>query len=46
MQATGLGKLRPNVLLMGYKNDWTTSLKKDLDMYFNTIQYVVFYLTV
>lgn len=38
MQATGLGKLRPNVLLMGYKNNWTSSLKKDVDMYFNTIQ--------
>ncbi|XP_065206857.1 bumetanide-sensitive sodium-(potassium)-chloride cotransporter-like isoform X2 [Planococcus citri] len=37
MQATGLGKLRPNVLLMGYKNNWTTSSKKDLDMYFNII---------
>lgn len=41
MQATGLGKLRPNVLLMGYKNKWTSSLKKDVDMYFNTIQYVI-----
>jgi solute carrier family 12 sodium/potassium/chloride transporter 2 len=38
MQATGLGKLRPNVLLMGYKSNWTTSSKKDIEMYFNTIQ--------
>ena len=38
MQATGLGKLRPNVLLMGYKSTWMTSSIQDVDMYFNTIQ--------
>lgn len=38
MQATGLGKLRPNVLLMGYKSNWMSSSKKDSEMYFNTIQ--------
>ena len=38
MQACGLGKLRPNILLMGYKQDWSTCLKKNLVMYFNTMQ--------
>ncbi|XP_011179671.1 bumetanide-sensitive sodium-(potassium)-chloride cotransporter isoform X2 [Zeugodacus cucurbitae] len=35
MQASGIGKLKPNILLMGYKNDWQTCDKKDLDQYFN-----------
>ncbi|XP_036338129.1 bumetanide-sensitive sodium-(potassium)-chloride cotransporter-like isoform X2 [Rhagoletis pomonella] len=35
MQASGIGKLKPNILLMGYKNDWQTCEKKDLDQYFN-----------
>lgn len=38
MQATGLGKLRPNVVLMGYKSKWMVSPRKELDMYFNIIQ--------
>lgn len=35
MQASGIGKLKPNILLMGYKNDWQSCDKKDLDQYFN-----------
>ncbi|XP_004525272.1 bumetanide-sensitive sodium-(potassium)-chloride cotransporter isoform X2 [Ceratitis capitata] len=35
MQACGIGKLKPNILLMGYKNDWQTCDKKELDQYFN-----------
>ncbi|XP_055915319.1 bumetanide-sensitive sodium-(potassium)-chloride cotransporter isoform X3 [Eupeodes corollae] len=35
MQASGIGKLKPNILLMGYKTDWQTCERKDLNLYFN-----------
>ncbi|XP_073840775.1 bumetanide-sensitive sodium-(potassium)-chloride cotransporter-like isoform X1 [Musca autumnalis] len=35
MQASGIGKLKPNILLMGYKADWQTCDHKDLNQYFN-----------
>ncbi|XP_054285767.1 solute carrier family 12 member 1-like [Macrosteles quadrilineatus] len=35
MQTSGLGKMRPNILLMGYKMDWRTCDRADLAMYFN-----------
>ncbi|EDW41250.1 GM24663 [Drosophila sechellia] len=37
MQATGIGKLKPNIILMGYKNDWQTCDHKELDQYFNVM---------
>ncbi|XP_028043473.1 bumetanide-sensitive sodium-(potassium)-chloride cotransporter [Bombyx mandarina] len=37
IQATGVGKLAPNVLLMGYKSDWTTASSEDLVAYFNVL---------
>lgn len=37
MQACGLGKMQPNVLLMGYKKDWFSCPRKDLVMYFNVM---------
>uniref|UniRef100_A0A0A9WLJ8 Bumetanide-sensitive sodium-(Potassium)-chloride cotransporter n=1 Tax=Lygus hesperus TaxID=30085 RepID=A0A0A9WLJ8_LYGHE len=37
MQASGLGKLRPNIVLMGFKADWNTCDHRDLSMYFNTV---------
>ncbi|XP_034943352.1 bumetanide-sensitive sodium-(potassium)-chloride cotransporter [Chelonus insularis] len=37
LQASGLGKLRPNILLMGYKQDWATCAREDLNMYFNVM---------
>lgn len=38
MQASGIGKLKPNILLMGYKNDWRTcEPRTELSQYFNTI---------
>lgn len=40
MQASGVGKLRPNILMMGFKNDWQTCGKIELDSYFNTIHKV------
>ena len=38
MQLSGLGKMKPNMLLMGYKRDWSDCPKDDLDAYFSTIQ--------
>jgi solute carrier family 12 sodium/potassium/chloride transporter 2 len=40
LQASGVGKLRPNILLLGYKNNWPTCAPDELKEYFNTIQYV------
>ncbi|KAI4473223.1 hypothetical protein M0802_016247, partial [Mischocyttarus mexicanus] len=37
MQATGVGKLSPNVVLMGYKTHWSTCNHKDLQEYFNVL---------
>ena len=37
MQASGIGKLRPNILLMGYKSDWQTCDKTELEKYFNVV---------
>jgi len=38
LQATGIGKLRPNVLLMGYKNEWLLSPNEELHQYFTVLQ--------
>ncbi|CAG7732395.1 unnamed protein product, partial [Allacma fusca] len=37
LQACGVGKLRPNILLMGYKNNWAVCNGDELRHYFNTI---------
>ncbi|XP_058130526.1 bumetanide-sensitive sodium-(potassium)-chloride cotransporter [Anopheles ziemanni] len=37
MQASGIGKLRPNVLLMGYKADWDRCDPVELEQYFNVV---------
>ena len=39
-QCAGIGKLRPNVLLMGFKSDWQTASTQAVDDYFAIIQYV------
>jgi solute carrier family 12 sodium/potassium/chloride transporter 2 len=38
MQISGLGKLRPNMILMGYKGNWRTCDPEELKQYFNVIQ--------
>lgn len=38
MQCVGIGKLRPNMLLIGYKSDWAKCDRGDLLQYFNIIQ--------
>lgn len=40
MQASGVGKLKPNILLMGYKTDWQDCDTTELQAYFNTIHKV------
>ncbi|KAF5306750.1 hypothetical protein FQA39_LY01508 [Lamprigera yunnana] len=37
LQTTGIGKLSPNVLIMGYKNDWNICNSDDLSAYFNVL---------
>ncbi|XP_017780455.1 PREDICTED: bumetanide-sensitive sodium-(potassium)-chloride cotransporter [Nicrophorus vespilloides] len=37
IQASGIGRLAPNVLMMGYKNDWMISKPEDLTAYFNVL---------
>ena len=37
LQAAGLGKMRPNILLMGYKQDWAICPRENLNMYFNVM---------
>lgn len=38
IQSSGFGKLSPNILLMGYKADWTTCPFPALKTYFNILQ--------
>jgi solute carrier family 12 sodium/potassium/chloride transporter 2 len=38
LQASGLGKLKPNILMMGYKSDWRTCNADDLEQYFTVLQ--------
>lgn len=38
LQVAGIGKLKPNVLMIGYKNDWMACNKDDLLSYFNVLQ--------
>ncbi|KAK9507421.1 hypothetical protein O3M35_007276 [Rhynocoris fuscipes] len=37
MQSSGVGKLRPNVVLMGYKRNWQTCPDEDLHSYFTIL---------
>jgi solute carrier family 12 sodium/potassium/chloride transporter 2 len=38
IQASGVGKMRPNILLMGYKNDWQKCNHEALRQYFTVLQ--------
>lgn len=44
LQTSGVGKLSPNIMLMGYKKDWLTSNDTDLNSYFNVMQLSVVFL--
>lgn len=37
LKASGIGKLKPNILLMGFKSDWKTCPKEELDSYFEIL---------
>lgn len=37
LQASGIGKLKPNILLMGFKSDWRECERQDLAMYFDVM---------
>ncbi|KAF2899446.1 hypothetical protein ILUMI_06729 [Ignelater luminosus] len=37
LQASGIGRLSPNVLMMGYKNDWKVCNTEQLLAYFNVL---------
>ncbi|XP_046904156.1 solute carrier family 12 member 2-like [Hypomesus transpacificus] len=37
LQATGLGRLKPNTLVLGFKNNWSEGEMRDVEMYINTI---------
>ena len=39
LQVAGVGKMKPNILLLGYKNDWQVCDQPSLNQYFNIIQY-------
>uniref|UniRef100_A0A8C1XSX3 Solute carrier family 12 member 2 n=1 Tax=Cyprinus carpio TaxID=7962 RepID=A0A8C1XSX3_CYPCA len=38
LQAAGLGRLRPNTLVLGFKNDWRIGDIKDVETYINLMQ--------
>lgn len=38
VQSAGIGKLAPNVLMMGYKSKWRDCDKSALTSYFNVLQ--------
>ncbi|KAM3867825.1 solute carrier family 12 member 2 [Diretmus argenteus] len=37
LQATGLGRLKPNTLVMGFKNNWSDGDMRDVELYVNII---------
>lgn len=39
MELSGLGKLRPNIMLIGYKSNWLQAPDEDIIEYFKTIHY-------
>ena len=38
LKTVGVGKLKPNILMMGFKNDWHSCNRQELDSYFAAIQ--------
>ncbi|KAH9426423.1 hypothetical protein DERP_010992 [Dermatophagoides pteronyssinus] len=43
MQATGIGKLRPNIVMLGFKRDWIDSQPKEVVEYFKAIHAIFDY---
>jgi hypothetical protein len=44
LEVVGVGKIMPNILFIGFKNDWRVCDKNSLSQYFATIQSVFLYL--
>ena len=40
LQATGVGKMKPNILLLGYQSEWSNSKNSEIDEYFASIKWV------
>ncbi len=38
MQASGIGKMKPNIVMMGFKSDWAQCDSEDVKAYFRVIQ--------
>lgn len=38
MKVSGIGKLKPNILMLGYKSDWQTCDKQQFIDYFEILQ--------
>ena len=38
IKLSGMGKMKPNLVLMGFKSDWSVCPAEDLDDYFGVIQ--------
>ncbi|KAM7391041.1 hypothetical protein PAMP_021758 [Pampus punctatissimus] len=38
LQSVGLGRLKPNTLVMGFKNNWSEGDMRDVEIYINIIQ--------
>lgn len=38
IQSIGIGKLRPNIVMIGFKSDWAQSEPKEVEEYFKAIQ--------
>jgi len=40
LQASGIGRLKPNILLMGYKAEWQNCSPDEVVEYFDILQYL------
>jgi solute carrier family 12 sodium/potassium/chloride transporter 2 len=38
LQASGIGKMKPDILMMGYKSNWRNCNTEDLAEYFTVLQ--------
>lgn len=38
LKSTGFGKLTPNIMVMGYKNNWYECDAREVDSYFNILK--------
>lgn len=44
MDSCGHGILKPNIILVGYKNDWFNSSDEEVETYLNALKYNKYYL--